>query len=143
MVTLPGQPPCPTHLIHHIGIAVHNLESAIQVYRDLFGLKPGPILEHAEIGVRGCFIPVGDSNLEVLEATRPDSAVARFLEKRGEGLHHVCFEVEEIAQGLKNLQGRGVRLVDQEPRPGLTGWPVAFLHPSSANGVLIELAQHG
>ncbi len=102
-MTIPGKPPAPTGLVHHIGIAVSDLESSIEFYRGLFGLAPGPIIVREDIGVRGCFVPVGDTNLELLEGTNPNSTISIHIRERGEGLHHVCFEVDGIADKLKSL----------------------------------------
>jgi methylmalonyl-CoA/ethylmalonyl-CoA epimerase len=142
-MTLPGTPPVSTDLVHHIGIAVANLDESIELYGSLFGLKPGPIIVREDVGVRGCFVPVGETNLELLEGTSPDSLITTHIAQRGEGLHHVCFEVEGIADKLKTLDDLGVRLIDKVPRTGLMGGDIGFLHPSAARGVLIELAQHG
>ena len=141
-MTLPGTPPVATDLVHHIGIAVSNLDESIEFYRGLFGFKPGQIIVREDIGVRGCFVPVGETNLELLEGTSPDSLITTHIASRGEGLHHVCFEVGEIADKLKTLDDLGVRLIDKVPRTGLMGGDIGFMHPSAAKGVLIELAQH-
>ena len=141
-MTIPGKPPAPTDLVHHIGIAVGDLESSINFYSSLFGLEAGPIIVREDIGVRGCFIPVGDTNLELLEGTGPDSVISIHIRERGEGLHHVCFEVEGIADKLKTLEALGIDLLDKVPRKGLMGGDIGFLNPSAARGVLIELAQH-
>ena len=141
-MTIPGKPPVPTGLVHHIGIAVGDLEASIDFYRNLFGLEAGPIVVREDIGVRGCFIPVGDTNLELLEGTGPDSAISIHVKERGEGLHHVCFEVDGVAEKLTSLQALGIDLLDKVPRRGLMGGDIGFLSPSAAQGVLIELAQH-
>jgi methylmalonyl-CoA/ethylmalonyl-CoA epimerase len=141
-MTIPGKPPVPTELVHHIGIAVSDLEATVDFYRNLFGLEAGPIIVREDIGVRGCFVPVGDTNLELLEGTGPDSAISIHVSRRGEGLHHVCFEVDGIADKLKSLEELGIDLLDKVPRKGLMGGDIGFLHPSAARGVLIELAQH-
>ena len=141
-MTLPGTPPVATDLVHHIGIAVSSLDESIEFYRGLFGFKPGKIIVREDIGVRGCFVPVGETNLELLEGTSPDSLITTHIANRGEGLHHVCFEVEEIADKLQTLDEMGVRLIDKVPRTGLMGGDIGFMHPSAARGVLIELAQH-
>jgi methylmalonyl-CoA epimerase len=141
-MTIPGTPPAPTDLVHHIGIAVADLESSIDFYKNLFGLEPGPIIVREDIGVRGCFVPVGDTNLELLEGTGPDSGISIHIRERGEGLHHVCFEVDEIADKLQSLEALGIDLLDKVPRKGLMGGDIGFLNPSAARGVLIELAQH-
>ncbi len=141
-MTLPGTPPVATDLVHHIGIAVSNLDESIEFYRGLFGFKPGQIIVREDIGVRGCFVPVGETNLELLEGTSPDSLITTHIASRGEGLHHVCFEVGEIADKLKTLDDLGIRLIDKVPRTGLMGGDIGFMHPSAARGVLIELAEH-
>ena len=138
-MTIPGRPPAPTNMVHHIGIAVRDIEASLKIYRDLFGLKSGPIIEVKESGVIGCFLPVGETNLELLQATRPDSTIATFIEEHGEGLNHVCFAVEEVGLRLKELEALGIPLIDHVPRPGLSGGLIGFLQPSAANGVLIEL----
>ena len=141
-MTLPGTPPVSTDLVHHIGIAVADLDESIELYGSLFGLKPGPIIVREDVGVRGCFVPVGETNLELLEGTSADSLITVHINQKGEGLHHVCFEVDEIAEKLKTLDALGINLVDKVPRTGLMGGDIGFLHPSAAHGVLIELAQH-
>ena len=141
-MTIPGKPPAPTELVHHIGIAVGDLDASIEFYRGLFGLKPGSIIIREDIGVRGCFIPVGDTNLELLEGTNPDSAISIHIREKGEGLHHVCFEVDQIADKLATLDSLGIDLLDKVPRQGLMGGDIGFLNPSAARGVLIELAEH-
>jgi methylmalonyl-CoA epimerase len=128
-------------VLDHVGIAVANLPSALAFYRDALGLEVEAPEEVASQRVRAHFIPVGESNLELLEATAPDSAIARSIEKRGPGLHHITLRVDDIAAALEQLKARGVRLVDQSPRPGAEGALVAFIHPSSAHGVLVELKQ--
>ena len=142
-MTIPGKPPAPTNLVHHIGIAVGDLDSSIDFYRSIFGLEPGPIIVREDIGVRECFVPVGDTNLELLQGTSPASAISIHIAERGEGLHHVCFEVGGIEEKLKSLDALGIDLRDRVPRKGLMGGDIGFLSPSAARGVLIELAQHG
>ena len=141
-MTIPGKPPAPTNLVHHIGIAVADLQRSIEFYRDLFGLEPGPIIVREDLNVRGCFIPVGDTNLELLEGTSLDSTISAHISQRGEGLHHVCFEVGGIADKLKSLEALGIPLLDRVPRVGLMGGQIGFLDASAAGGVLIELAEH-
>ena len=141
-MTLLETPPAATGLVHHIGIAVADLEASIEFYGRLFGLEAGPIIVREDIGVRGCFVPVGETNLELLEGTRPDSLISVHIDQRGEGLHHVCFEVDEIAEKLKSLDALGIPLIDKVPRTGLMGGDIGFLHSAAAQGVLIELAQH-
>jgi methylmalonyl-CoA epimerase len=128
-------------VLDHIGIAVKDLRAALAFYRDALGLEIEPPEEVASQAVRAHFVPVGESNLELLEATAPESAIARYLDTRGPGLHHITLRVDDIGAALRQLKGRGVRLVDEQPRRGAEGALVAFVHPSSAHGVLVELKQ--
>lgn len=133
--------------LHHVGIAVKDGGEAAELWRTLLGLREGSRYRVDEFGVLARFLaPKGEASpvgglVELLEPTAPDSPVARFLARRGEGLHHVCFEVEDIHATLAALEARGVRLVDREPRRGAGGHLVAFIHPASAGGVLLELKQ--
>ena len=132
--------------LDHIGIAVANLGEALAFYRDALGLEIEAPEEAASQKVRARFIPLGDSaergaTLELLEATDESSPIARYLQKRGPGLHHITLRVDDIAAALARLKARGVRLIDNAPRPGAHGSLVAFIHPSSAHGVLVELKQ--
>lgn len=124
--------------LDHIGIAVRSLGSA-KIYEDL-----GLSVEHMETvetqRVKTAFLSVGDSNLELLEPTSPDSPIAKFIEKRGEGIHHICLRVDDIEAHLERLKAAGYRLINEAPVPGAHGCRVAFLHPSAGNGVLIELS---
>jgi methylmalonyl-CoA epimerase len=128
-------------VLDHIGIAVQDVDKALAFYRDALGLEVEPPEEVETQRVRAHFIPVGQSALELLEATAPDSAIAKFVEKRGPGIHHVTLRVEDIRAALTQLKERGIRLVDDEPRPGAEGAQVAFIHPSATHGVLVELKQ--
>jgi LAO/AO transport system kinase len=125
--------------LDHIGIAVQDVEQAVAFYRDALGLTVEAPEEVPSQRVRAHFIPAGDAALELLEATSGDSPIARYLERRGPGLHHITLRVDDIAATLARLKARGVRLIDEEPRPGVDGSLVAFIHPSSAHGVLVEL----
>ena len=127
--------------LDHIGIAVANLDEALAFYRDALGLEIDPPEDVPSQRVRARFIPLGDSALELLEATADDSPIAKYLTKRGPGLHHVTLEVEDITEALRELKERGVRLIDERPRSGAHNSLVAFIHPSSAQGVLVELKQ--
>jgi methylmalonyl-CoA/ethylmalonyl-CoA epimerase len=125
--------------IHHVGVVVKRLADAYRFYRDVLGL---PLLKEREIpdqGVRAALLAAGDTEIELLEPLAADTGVGRFLERRGEGLHHLCFETSDVAKSLITLKERNVELIDQAPRPGLAG-QIAFLHPRACAGVLVELA---
>ena len=126
--------------VNHIAVVVRDLEAALRVYRDALGLPLESILPIPSDGVRIAFLPVGESKIELVEPTIPDTGIARFLEKRGEGFHHVCFEVEHLAETLMRLAIEGVELIDDAPRKGAEG-PVAFIHPRACNGMLVELIE--
>ena len=128
-------------VLDHVGIAVGELGEALSFYRDVLGLDVEAPEEVPSQHVRAHFIPVGASTLELLEATADDSPIAKFVARRGPGLHHVCLRVEDIGAALAELKRRGVRLIDEAPRPGAHHSLVAFLHPSSTHGVLVELKQ--
>ena len=128
-------------ILDHVGIAVTDLEDALGFFRDGLGLEVGPPEDVASQGVRAQFVHTGPTSLELLQATSPDSPIARFLEKRGRGLHHVTLRVDDIQAAIDQLRLRGVRLIDESPRTGAEGAMVAFIHPSSAHGVLVELKQ--
>ena len=130
-------------VLDHVGIAVKDLSAALAFYRDALGLHVEVPEEVASQRVRAHFIPTGQSSLELLEATASDSAIAKYVEKRGPGLHHITLRVDDVRAALDQLRARGVRLVDEQPRPGAEGALVAFIHPSSAHGVLVELKQVG
>jgi methylmalonyl-CoA epimerase len=127
--------------LDHVGIAVRDLEQAVRFYRDALGLTVEAPEDVPTQRVRAHFIPAGDVALELLEATSGDSPIAGYLEKRGPGLHHITLRVDDIAAALARLKARGVRLIDEQPRPGAHGSLVAFVHPASAHGVLVELKQ--
>lgn len=126
--------------VDHVGIAVRRLDAALATYRSM-GLAPESVEELASQGVRAAFLPAGDVSIELLESLTPDGAVARFLERRGEGLHHVAFRVADVRTQIERLREAGMRFVDEEPRIGARGRLVAFVHPSSVHGVLVELVQ--
>ena len=125
----------------HVGIAVKNLDQSSVVFSKLFGLAPGHTEEVPEQKVKAVFFSTGESGIELLEPTSPESPIGKFLEKRGEGVHHLSFEVDEIETEMARLVAEGFQLVDQKPRMGAEGYRVAFLHPKSTNGVLIELSE--
>jgi methylmalonyl-CoA epimerase len=127
--------------LDHVGIAVSDLEAALTFYRDALGLDVEIPEDVASQRVRAHFIPAGSAALELLEATAEDSPIAKYVAKRGPGLHHITLRVDDIGAALDRLKSRGVRLIDEKPRPGAQGSLVAFIHPSSAHGVLVELKQ--
>lgn len=129
--------------LDHIGIAVANLDEALRFYCDALGLEIETAEEVPSQRVRAHFIPVGESALELLEATDDSSPIAKYTMKRGPGLHHITLRVDDVAAALARLKERGVRLIDESPRRGAHGTLVAFIHPSSAHGVLVELMQVG
>jgi methylmalonyl-CoA/ethylmalonyl-CoA epimerase len=127
--------------VDHIAIAVRNLDEALQLYNKLFGARPSKIETIPQQGVKAALLPMGQgSEIELLEPIDPQSGVAKFIESRGEGIHHICLEVGDVDRELTTLAAKGVQLIDKQGRPGLAG-KVGFLHPKSTKGVLIELAQ--
>jgi methylmalonyl-CoA/ethylmalonyl-CoA epimerase len=135
-------PPGPATIgrIHHVAVVVRDLESAMEVYRDRLGLAVESIQDIASDRVRIAFLPTGESRLELVQPTDETTGVARYLERHGEGFHHVCYEVDRLADTLTRLSAEGVELIDTLPRRGAEG-PVAFLHPRSFHGVLVELIE--
>jgi len=128
--------------IDHIGIATEHLEDGLAIWRDALGLTVQETEEVAEQRVRVAMLPIGDTRVELLEPTTPDSAVGKFLAKRGPGIHHIAVKVQDINASLAELKRKGARLIDETPRIGAGGCLVAFVHPTSAHGVLLELVQH-
>src|SRR5215510_1073806 len=127
--------------IDHIGIATNAIDEAVRFYRDALQLKVEEVEEVAEQKVRVAMLPVGESRIELLEPTSGDSPISKFLEKRGPGIHHIAVRVKDIKAALQSLKSKGARLIDEEPRNGAAGCLVAFVHPSSTGGVLIELVE--
>lgn len=127
--------------IDHIGIAVKDLNEGIRFYRENLGLAIEGIEEVKEQKVKFAFIPLGESTIELLQSTDPNGPIAKFIEKRGEGIHHIALEVDHVEGFLQKLKERGVQLIDEKPRIGAHGMKIAFLHPRSANGVLLELCE--
>ena len=126
--------------IAHIGIAVRGLDDSVSFYRDVLGMPDVP-LDDAD-GARIAGLAAGESLVELLEAESPDSPIGKFVAKRGPGIHHVCFAVDDLDATLERCRAHGIRLIDQEPRIGAEGKRIAFLHPSSTSGVLVELSEH-
>ncbi len=127
--------------VNHLGIAVRDLEEAIKTLKEAFGLDVSGVEEVPSQKVKIAFVPIGETRLELLEPTCEDSAVAKFLQSRGEGLHHVALETTDVAKGLKDAEDKGMRLIDKAPREGAHGTKVGFIHPKSTLGVLFELVQ--
>jgi methylmalonyl-CoA/ethylmalonyl-CoA epimerase len=128
--------------VDHIGIATKSIEEGLAVWRDALGLEIHSTEEVTEQGVKVCMLAVGDTHVELLEPLGPDTSVGKFLAKRGPGMHHIAIEVKDIRGSLAELKRRGARLIDETPRVGAGGCLVAFVHPTSTNGVLLELVQH-
>jgi methylmalonyl-CoA/ethylmalonyl-CoA epimerase len=128
--------------IEHIGIAVTNLEEAIRFYEDKLGLKCYSIEEVKEQKVKTAFFMVGQTKIELLESTDPEGPIGKFIEKKGEGIHHMAFAVNEIENQLSELEHKGVQLIDKTPRKGAEGLDIAFLHPKSTKGVLMEICEN-
>ena len=131
---------CTVNYIDHVGVAVEDIDAALDFFQQVFGTPPAPVEELPDQGVRATLIQVGQTRLELLEPTSPDSAVGRFIASRGQGLHHLALNVSGIQGKLDTLGRRGLRLVDKQPRHGLSG-NIAFVHPSSVFGVLTELVE--
>ena len=127
--------------IDHIGIAVRSIEKTSELLNNILGLKVAgeEIVEEQKVKV--AFLPLGDSELELLESTSPEGPIARFIEKKGEGIQHIAFRVNNIEEVLEKLKKGGVRLIDEKPRYGAGGAKIAFLHPKSTNGILVELCE--
>src|SRR5215218_4464901 len=128
-------------VLDHVGIAVSDLQASLAFFKDVLGLHVESTEEVASQRVRATFLNTGQSTFEMLEATAPDSPIARYLEKRGPGMHHVALRVDDIEEALAHLRARGIRLIDEKPRLGAEGALVAFIHPSASHGVLVELKQ--
>lgn len=129
--------------INHIGIAVTSIDESLPFYRDNLGMACVGVEEVAEQKVKVVMLMVGESKIELLEPTAPDSPVAKFLEKNGPGIHHLAYQVDDLRAALQQLESAGVRLIDREPRHGAHGTLIAFVHPKSSGGVLTELCQGG
>ena len=127
--------------LDHVGIAVHSIEEALRTYEHRLGFELHEIVAIDEQKVRVAVLPAGDSRIELLEPTAPDSPIQRFLEKRGEGVHHLCFQVEDIRRKIEELRSASLQLISMTSDAGLEGRKIAFLHPKSTHGVLIELVE--
>jgi methylmalonyl-CoA epimerase len=129
--------------IDHIGIAVKSLAGAVKVYEDLIGLKVSGYDQVDDQGVKVAMLPIGESRIELLEPISEESPIQKFMTKRGEGIHHIAVQVDNIHEALDRLKAAGARLIDSTPRKGAHDSLIAFVHPASTNGVLLELVQHG
>jgi methylmalonyl-CoA/ethylmalonyl-CoA epimerase len=127
--------------IEHLGIAVKSLEQAIPYYEEILGLKCYAIEEVTDQKVKTAFFQVGQTKIELLEPTNSESTIAKFIEKRGEGIHHIAFAVDDVQKSLNEVEAKGIQLIDKSPRGGAEGLEIAFLHPKSTVGVLTELCQ--
>lgn len=127
--------------IEHIGIAVKNLEESIEFYENILGLKCYAVEEVKDQKVKTAFFNVGQTKIELLESTDLDGPIAKFIEKRGEGIHHIAFKTNDINSSLKELKEKNIILIDDQPRKGAENLDIAFIHPKSANGVLIEICK--
>ncbi len=125
--------------VHHVGIVVKSADEALSFYRDALGLPVTADRVIEDQGVRGVLLQIGESEIELLEPVRDGTGVARFLETRGEGMHHICFESDDVDKELEGARAKGIQLIDETPRPGLAGM-ICFLHPKSNHGVLVEFA---
>lgn len=130
-----------TH-IEHIGIAVKNLDESIKFYENVFGLKCYAIEEVKDQKVRTAFFKIGQTKIELLESTELDGPIGKFIDKKGEGIHHISFAINNLTGALKEAETKGVQLIDKEPRKGAEGLDIAFLHPKSTFGVLMELCEN-
>ncbi|SVB87958.1 uncharacterized protein METZ01_LOCUS240812 [marine metagenome] len=131
---------CTVQYIDHVGVAVNEIDASMGFFRDTFGIESSTITVMEEHGVKAALLLVGQTRLELLEPLGPETAVGRFLQRRGEGLHHLALNVNSVGQGLEVVKARGLRVIDRKPREGLTGM-VAFIHPESTGGILMELVQ--
>jgi methylmalonyl-CoA/ethylmalonyl-CoA epimerase len=127
--------------IDHIGIAVANLDETVKFYTDMLGMKIEKTETHAEQKVKVAFLPVGDTELELLESTDPEGPIARFIKSKGEGIQHIAFQTENIEKAIAELKSKGMRMIDDKPRSGAGGTKIAFLHPKFTYGVLVEVVE--
>ena len=127
--------------IHHLALLVHDIDDALLFWRDILGIEPSNISEIPQESARIAFLPLGESQIELVQPTSPDSGLNRFLEKHGPGMHHVCLQVEDLSRLLSQLKSKGVVMINDEPKVGEDGRTYTFIHPKSTQGVLVELYQ--
>ena len=132
---------CTVNYIDHVGVAVKDIQAALKLFQEVFGVPPSEVTELVDQGVRATLIQVGQTRLELLEPLSEDSPVSRFIQRRGEGLHHLAFNVSDVAGKLRALETREIQLIDKVPREGLSG-AIAFIHPRSVFGILTELVEN-
>ena len=130
-----------TKVVDHIGIAVHSIDEALSFWQNTLGIECTGVEEVAEQRVKTAFLPLGDTEIELLEATSEDSPVAKFIEKKGEGIHHLALRVDDLEAALAELKEKGIRLIDETPRYGAGGARIAFVHPKATGGILLELSE--
>lgn len=128
-------------IIDHIGIAVNSIDESLKFWRDTLGVKCTEVETVEDQKVKTAFLPLDDSEVELLEATSPDSPIAKFIEKKGEGIHHLAIRVDDLEKALAELKEKGVKLIDETPRRGAGGAMIAFIHPKATGGILLELSQ--
>jgi methylmalonyl-CoA/ethylmalonyl-CoA epimerase len=127
--------------IHHLAVLVHDIDGSLRFWRDVLGLEPSQISDVPAEAARVAFLPLGESEIELVQPTALDSGLSRYLEKHGPGLHHVCLQVDDLSKLLGQLKGKGIRLINDQPKVGQDGKLYAFIHPKSTQGVLVELYQ--
>lgn len=127
--------------VDHIGIAVENLEETLKFYKDILGLELHGTEVVEEQKVKVAFLPIGDTEIELLESTEKDGPIAKFIEKKGQGIQHIAFRVENIEKAIEEMKNKGIRMIDEKPRYGAGGAKIAFCHPKSTHGVLVELCE--
>jgi len=128
-------------VVDHIGIAVKSIEESLKFWEQTMGIKCEGVEEVAEQKVKTAFLPIKDTEIELLEGTSEDSPVSKFIEKKGEGIHHLAIRVDNLEEALEELKGKGVRLIDEKPRKGAGGCKIAFVHPKTTGGILLELSE--
>ena len=127
--------------IHHIAVLVENIDTSLEFWQSILGIEPSHISDYPQEDARIAFLPLGESEIELVQPNRPDSGLSRFLEKRGQGMHHLCLEVTDLRRLMQELTEKNVQLINEEPRMGEDGRLYAFIHPKSTSGVLVELYQ--
>ncbi|ACZ18527.1 methylmalonyl-CoA epimerase [Thermanaerovibrio acidaminovorans] len=128
-------------VVDHIGIAVRSIDESLKFWQDVIGIECHGVEEVAEQKVKTAFLPLGDTEIELLEGTSEDSPVSKFIEAKGEGIHHIAIRVPNIEEALEELKAKGVRLIDEKPRMGAGGAKIAFVHPKASGGVLLEISE--